>query len=348
MYGYPPLTKENILKFVSRYDIFRAYIINFKKINHLFKSELRNDVNPTCAIYLKGDNLKYKDFASPEILDCFSYVMVKYNLTFYEAMQRIALDFQLKLSFNPTINTSSLKATTYNYTISEEDRKKSVIKVIPRKWSELDKRYWNSKYGITIKELQKYNVLPLEGFFINGTYFHSPNNYKAITYGYYLGTNEQGELWKIYRPFKEKGKGKWFTNVSNEDVILGNDQLVESDLLIITKSLKDIIIFSKLNLVAISPQAEGHLIQESVLNTLKERYKKIIVIFDNDKSGKGNAEKYKELYGFNTYFFPTETKDASDFVEHYGLEGLNNYLVENVYEISSSNSRVGIHLQGSK
>jgi hypothetical protein len=342
MFGQLPLTKDNLLRLISSYDIFKYYIPSFKEVGQGFRSELRNDSNPTCFIYVRGNELVYKDFASQGNLSCFDYVAQKYNLTYYQSLQVIALDFKLDLSFVKTVNNHSPLKTpiVHNYKISEKDTKLCEISVIIRDFNLYDKEYWNKKYNITVKELKKFKVFPLDCFFINGTFINS----NTLTYGYYLGLEEltNRQLWKIYKPLiKNNSKGKWFTNADYR-TILGYANLPEyGELLIITKSLKDVIVLNKANLIAISAHAEGIIIQEDTINHLKERFKKIIVIFDNDKVGILNANKYKEKYNLPIYFLPESIKDPSDFVEYYSLEDLIIYLKETVDEISSYYSKLG-------
>ena len=66
MYGFgEELTKENILKKITSYDIFRYYSENFKDIGKSFCSDLpgRTDENPSAQInVIKNDFIKAKFF----------------------------------------------------------------------------------------------------------------------------------------------------------------------------------------------------------------------------------------------------------------------------------------------
>jgi len=66
---------------------------------------------------------------------------------------------------------------------------------------------------------------------------------------------------------------------------------------------------------AIAPQSESTIISEEYVNEIYKRFNYIVVLFDNDKAGIAGANKYKELYGFNTIEIPTRfgVKDISDF-----------------------------------
>ena len=112
MYGFKDdLTKENIFKKISSYDIFKAYCENFQEINKKFKSDLRpDDTNPSCYIsQIKGD-LLYTDFGEGSYR-AVDYVMRKFNLTFIEALLKLNEDFNLNLSTTIQFTGELLKNT---------------------------------------------------------------------------------------------------------------------------------------------------------------------------------------------------------------------------------------------
>ena len=73
------------------------------------------------------------------------------------------------------------------------------------------------------------------------------------------------------------------------DYIQGVDQLTfEKDYLVICSSLKDLLTFHNLgftNAECIAPDSENTLIPERIIVGLKERYKNICTLFDNDEAG---------------------------------------------------------------
>ena len=95
------LKTQDILNKISEADIFRTYCNGFKSLNKNFCSELREDNNPSCLIKV-GDNgrLYYCDLANGSFMDCFDYVMEKYNLTLQEALSVINNDFFTWLQHN--------------------------------------------------------------------------------------------------------------------------------------------------------------------------------------------------------------------------------------------------------
>ncbi len=331
---YMPLSKANILDKVNQFEIFSCYCAPFKKLYKTFKSELRQDQNPTCSICKKGDQLIYKDFAESGTLDCFGYIMVKYCVNFGEALEMINQDFQLGLSSGIKLtNTRAVTANRIYFNIDEEPDSVIDIRVCVRNWTLSDKEFWNGKYYLKSSTLDYFNVYPLSGFFINGIYTKCGSN----VYGYYFGKFPDGrEAWKIYQPYADK-RIKWRSNCP-EDVIQGWNQLCEQDdFCVITKSLKDTMVLWEIGIPSVAPQAESHTISPELVTELKKRFKHILLLYDNDEPGKKAAAKMAEQHNIPVFFMPEFSKDASDFVELYGQEELLHYVTEH-YETHCNNS----------
>lgn len=82
---------------------------------------------------------------------------------------------------------------------------------------------------------------------------------------------------KIYRPLADKYH-KWRNNLTEYD-IQGYKQLPEKgDILIITKSLKDVMCLCKMGIPAVSPASESTFIPNIALEELKKRFKRIIIL----------------------------------------------------------------------
>lgn len=329
------LTTNAILDKITSYDIFKYYISNFSQVDKSFCSELRQDNNPTCVITKLNNDLYYKDFKFKGLDNCFVYVMKKYSVAFSEALEIINIDFNLNL-VNPykKINYKSLKQPTiHNFNISDiKSNEFTIIKVQIRKFNNFDKLYWNKKYNITGKELVERKIYALDSFTINDIY------YKAdfISYGYYFGKDENGiDLWKIYQPFS---KIKWISNTSSS-VFQGMDKIpLLGEQLIITKSYKDVLVLSKLGIIAVAPQSEVANIKSDIIENLKLRFKKIFIIYDNDSTGKRSALELSKLYDLDCIFLPEifNIKDCSDFVEKKSYIELSNFL--SLHGISCNNS----------
>ena len=144
------------------------------------------------------------------------------------------------------------------------------------------------------------------------------------------------EAWKIYQPYASK-ELKWRSNCP-EDIIQGWNQLnATGDLVIITKSLKDVMVLDTLDFNAIAPQAESNNISPNLVRQLRERYKHVLLLYDNDEPGMKAADKLSLEHDLPMFFMPEGSKDASDFVELYGMDMLSTYISE-IYGTYSNNS----------
>lgn len=321
-YGNRPLTKANVLRTISEFDIFKYYCIPFKRLGEAFCSELRKDAKPTCYIFQYKSRLLYKDFGSGDALDCFAYVQKKYNLSFMECLRVIANDFNLKLgSFSLNTPTLLVPGIVHKGNSATQSKKQpTVIKVYRRGWNTEDKKYWLDQYGLSVTDL--IHVYPLKGFSINDSYIQA----EPVCYGYYFGLSDNAiHQWKVYQPYASKGK--WFSNCTNGN-LQGYD-LIEwlGDRLIITKSYKDVLVLKKAGYQAIAPHGEGHNIDSQIINVLKHRFSKIDIIYDNDAAGIKTSKSLSNKYNLNNITLPEfGGKDISDYVKEFGYTALKQLL----------------------
>jgi hypothetical protein len=195
------------------------------------------------------------------------------------------------------------------------------LKIRTREWENRDHLYWK-QYGIDWGLLTMFNVVPIHGYFNFKRYVSC----KDIAYAY-LEYKDDSLTYKIYRPNASK-ENKWRNN-NPFGVHQGYRQLPkDGELLIITKSLKDVMALYPIP--SISIQAETCYIKSSVMDEYKDRFKRVIVFFDNDKQGKEQAASYKKLYKIDSIFIPEQfgVKDYSDLIKSIGFEEANKILNE--------------------
>lgn len=300
------ITKEELLKKYSDYDIFKYYLGDFE-LGDTYHSPLRHDDSiPSFNIFYSKRHgcLLFKDFAGRRG-DCIRFVQYLLGLKSYnETIQRI----------NSDMNTSTpIRNIDYNKTYSSE-KSSSYIEVVTRPWKNADFEYWAS-YGISLSTLTKYHVAPIIGYYINDFYIET----KGLAFAY-IEYKDNNYTYKIYRPYASKAN-KWRTN-HPFGVHQGYRQLPnKGNLLIITKSLKDVMsIDENLKISSIGIQAESTFIKQTVIDEYKNRFDKVITLFDNDRQGVMQAENYTKMYGVPSIFIPIEygSKDFSDLVKNYG------------------------------
>jgi len=306
------ITKEDILKHVTQEEIFSFYMGEDIKHLGVFHSPLREDNIPSFALYFHKHNrntLMFKDFATQDCGDFVVLVMRIFNLNYNQALKKIATDFNLG---NFDIQAQS---NTITYTrLVQKDKIKLGIKIRP--WQARDKHYWTS-FGISKKTLEKFNVFPITHIFYNDTAV------KSHEYAYAYVEEKDGLMsYKIYQPLEVKLK-KWINN-ADYSVHQGYRQLPDKgDILIITKSLKDVMsIHDCLNISAIGLQSESVMMKESVMDEYKQRFSKVICLFDNDEAGKKLTANFSNKYSIPYLFVPEEPgiTDFSDLVKHKGKQ----------------------------
>lgn len=305
-----PVTLEEVRSKVAEEDIFRRYCSNFRKINEPFLSDLYNDSNPSCRIFRKNGELRYKDFGNGDYYNCFSYLQAKYRCTFYEALNIIANDFnikQIKQSISP-------KVIVTNDII--EPIIKSRIEIVIQPYNLTDERIWR-KWGISLDLLTRYSIYSCSHIFLFKENKVTTFEYKKSNpiYAYDFGDGN----YKIYKPLEVNKQSKWLSNVS-KDILQGYKQLDnQGDILILTKSLKDVICYRVLGFNAIAPQSESSSLGIDY-NTLLKRFKAIIVNFDEDQVGRYYSNQIMQQMGFKSFFIDKPFKDLAEYMEKHTVE----------------------------
>lgn len=323
------LSATNLYKFVSDYDIFKYYCPGFNSVGEHFTSPFRNDKNASAIIYAnKQGQLKFNDFVK-QVMSGVGFVQELYSLTFVEALVQIAKDFKLEDKFymadwgGRIINSLNNEAPkVYNKVI--EPSGASVIKVKRREWQHHDIQFWN-KVGVTLDILNLFKVSPVSHIWIenNKTTMLHAKSY-AYVYDYYW---EDGIFRrKIYQPYS---KTKWISNGGK--VVQGEGVLPYSgDLLIITKSLKDVMTLYSLGYTAIAPTTEKTFPSIDYINKQRHRFKEIVLFLDNDETGKLMSEKHSLSYDIPYILIQDKykTKDISDFYKEFGRVRAGNLMEE--------------------
>lgn len=318
------LTLDNILNRIQTYDIFKAYCSNFKELGKHFASELRDDPNPSCIInYYQGD-LMYRDFGDNSTFRAIDYVKYKYSIDFFQVLEKINDDFNLKLGItgiDTRINTKfKISSKKQHY----KSRGPTIITKQSREFNDDDILYWK-EFGISIETLKKFDVEAISAFWINEELFIAAKH--SYCYNFYW---EDGVFRrKIYQPYD---KNKWYSNgglVCQGEGVLPKD----GDLLIITKSLKDVITLYELGFTSVAPPSESTFLPIEYYEKQNNRFNKIILLFDNDESGVKMSRKFSKQLNIKCIFTPLgQGKDISDFVKNnnkeLGKELINNLIYE--------------------
>lgn len=296
------ITKEDVLAKISEYDIYAIYLGFKPTIGELYLSPLRTDTNPSFGLFKSRRNGKilFKDLGTGESGDCFKLA----SLIEYKSIRQIT--DELYQQYN-----NKQVAKTVNIPVKEYVHKDIVVDDIPFTAEGL--LFWNN-FGISETTLNKYKVKQIRRFWVNGVEYWTATKASPM-FSYFIFSST-----KIYRPYNKRDR--FYSDCSSID-LQGWEQLdYSNDTVYITKSLKDVMLLHELGFSAIAPNGEGHSIPAKALKILREKFKRIVILYDRDLPGMKAARKlWRENKDFDFMFIPRKTeKDLSDYYKKYGKE----------------------------
>lgn len=316
------ITLDYILSKVSEYDIYAHYLGQFK-VGAIYNSPFRKDKNPSFGIYYskRTKQLLFKDHGTGECGNIVKFVSLYTGLTNYNDILKDIVK-QLNITTDTKLDSSK------QYIPSSE----TVIGIVRQKFTPTDINYW-SQFNISEKTLKKFNVNSIKYYLCNGIV---KGIYKEDNpmYAYKVYNN-----FKIYRPLADKYT-KWRNNLTEYD-IQGHAQLPsKGDTLIITKSMKDVMCLYEMGIPAISPSSESTFIPNDILEGLKKRFKRIIILFDRDNAGVKYLRKMSLKTGLEGLLVHKKfkAKDISDAIKANSFEEIKEWLYKELFKTKNATS----------
>ena len=335
------ISKDRILEYVSEQEIFELVFGFQPEEFEQTTSPFREDTNPGCWFEtdLSTNILKFIDFGNPDVImgikmshiDCFNAVQVFFQLkNFYKTLEYIK---------HRLIDGKDLTRKTMSIIKVEEKKETKLrvdIKIQTTLYTQRDGRFW-APYGISKENLIEDGTFSVYKFKLlnakNGDYTLRPKDMCFAYTGFAEGRK------KLYRPY-QKGKGKFITNCTAND-IYGLPTLADfGDVLFITKSYKDWRVIKNQGTHCVGFQNEGMIPSVEILLDLARRFKKIYIFFDNDNAGIAAGIKVRNA--FNKIYknkaihihlpislIQYSITDASDFYKKRSPGDLINFLKEN-------------------
>jgi hypothetical protein len=322
-----PVEKVNISKRLieeklSQKDLWRYYLSGFDvdawlNTRQNFKSELRTDNKPTCSLYSKGQNIYYKDWAGHFQGDIYNLVCYLNNLSYGDlmgAMKIIVRDFAHVFYGANERQNEYIKSLAVE--LKEEENRFRQIQIKKMIWTVELVKYWNGYEIAPLSFLADHDVFCPQYVWIDGKLRYTYSKHDPAI-AYFFGNGR----YKIYFPFRTKGA----RFIGNSNAIQGYNQLpATGDLLIITKSMKDVLVLKLLGFNACALQSEQHHLEKEAYEHLSKRFKRIVLLYDNDEAGRNGATKICDKYDLTYIEIPKEeyedSKDISDVSDNYGMQ----------------------------
>lgn len=314
------INEEEILKRTTEYDIYSFYMPNKFEIGRITRSPFRRDDHPSFGIFKasKTGSLLFKDQATGQVGNCFKFVSILFDINYGKALQKIWDDIIQK----EIVSELGIKIRDYY------KNKKTIVSVKRKNFTKTDDEYW-SQYYIDRELLKKYDVSPIQKFWVNEFISKFTYTKESPMYAYKIFNS-----FKVYRPMSKLKKDKWRSGCGQYD-IQGWKQLPDSgELLVITKSLKDIMVLSLFGIPAIAPHGENTLVPERTINEAKKRFKSLVMLYDYDDGGLAGVKKMQQEYDIPYKFIPKhyleiyEVKDISDHIKEFGKDATEKLLKE--------------------
>ena len=309
------LNKELILFKISEFDIYQFYMPHKWEINRKTISPFRKENVKSFCVFSKDNHLLYKDFAETDFKgDCFKFVQQLFNIVSYQdVFIKIAQDFKI-IKNNKIINSEIVQLYKQPDIV---EKQKTIIQVKTKSFTNEELAYWKT-YHITLLELEENNVYSIKELYLNKQRVVLNSDLK---FGYF-----NNKSWKIYTPFSKDKNLKWFPNNTSITTMYGLENIVDCDVCIITKSLKDYMVLRKVYPYVCAVQNEGSgCFSEENIKYLKENSKIQILNFDSDAAGVKNSQKLTKQFDFDYLNVSKQhleegINDFADLSKQYGLE----------------------------
>jgi len=321
---------------VYRYYINHSITVGGSPISSPLPNRI--DKRPSFGIYsTRQGDIRFKDLATGVNGNKFEFVKQLFSLSFQEACIKVIEDFNLDIPY-----TKSKSSRTIERTVSTLPKKEKIkvnrikltvaircnSKNIPI-YTKQDIVYWKKRKIDNVPyRLKRNRTYSARMVYRNGVSFWGYLKNNPI-YAY-LYKHNGINYWKVYRPLSKDKSMKFYNDMKGITpyCIDGIWNLPEKgDILIITKSRKDVICLDELGFNVIGIAAEGNTkpIANEIYNNLLGRFNNIYLLYDNDWDkkdnwGQINANKVVNRYErMNNIFIPSEYKcsDTDELMVKY-------------------------------
>lgn len=298
-HGRKSISADELHSRISDEDILRKYV-GVEYVPCLIHSPLRPDERPSFSLFYsyKGNDVLYKDHSNGDCGDVLRLLSLMWNCSRVDVITRIWNECDC--------------AARDIVPVVRRQPEPTEIQIKVRKAEARDLAFWG-KYGITKQWLKFAGIVPISHFvLVTGGRCAI---YQADEYAYAY-TSKYGI--KVYQPYSQI---KWRSSQKKGYVQL-YDKLPETgDTVCVCSSMKDALcLWAATGIPSIAPQSEGTSLPVEVTESLRKRFKRQYILYDNDRAGLGYAIEAARETGFTNIVLPQFEggKDVSDLYKVLG------------------------------
>lgn len=334
------LTREEILKRISDYDIYKYYLSDFSVVGEPFRNTIRGETTPSMKIDYYQDRFTHFDFGDSRFRgDAFNLVEQMLNCDYYTALKKIDKDFNLGISERRNDKLPAViqwEKPKIEETIVKFPPKLNIITRGYDKWTPEEYAYWG-KMEQGESELKRENVFVPKNIFRNGRRIPLPKGLLIYCYFY-----EEIGKWAIYRPQAPKRAKdtpfylwKWDKNVPF-NYVEGLEEIKNSKgNTFVVKSKKDKMVLQTAletdRFITVQAEDPSTLSEEN-LQIIKDNSDIRYIVSDNDKKGKEfswwltKEHGYKHVNPPDNYLHEVPIKtDFADIAFYYNIQRVKDY-----------------------
>ena len=314
------LSIQQKIERIGEMEIYFKYLHYFPQQNKHYSSPFSSDSTHSFSFRLV-DKLIWKCFSTGKGGDCISLVAELHHESYKDAVKRILNDFEANN------NVQSRKKVLASDRFTKYDTK---IQVVLQDFFKTDLDYW-LQGGITKATLDFFDIKCVKEVWLDkGEGFKFLWSYKKENpiFRYLINTR-----YKIYRPLEKDKQWKWLSTTKIQDW-QGFKQLPRTgDILIITKSMKDVMVWYEFGYSAVSPCSESQQITKEVIDYFFTRFKRIYINYDYDIPGMTQMIYLKLEYGLPVIITSdVSNKDSFDLIKAKGFEYSKEFLTKQINE----------------
>lgn len=312
-------SNDDILERVDEYTLYCSYlgydpVIGAKYHSPLREESEKKDSDPSFGIYER----KY-GFTSNEFMWADQGLGLHGDI--FDLVKIICkLENRRMAAYQVLIDAGIIPGTKSHIVLTPHEKKFmgcSSIRIVSKPFSRTDLLYWE-RINVHPALLAYYQVQSVKMFWLYDEQ-KFPRYPKGMCFSYKIFDRYQ--LYQPRAPRKEKWRTDW-----TEVCVPGFQQLkYNSPTLIITKSMKDVIVLRSFGYEAIAPRGENIMLPRECLSMMKHKYQRVLVLFDNDGRHKGDEYEFRKIFVPKMW---DSDKDVSDFCTNHGISATEEMLRE--------------------